>query len=82
MKKLLFCATTNAFQIEGGRHLGNRKDSIWDEFTKRRFYIPPPNKPEREINSIEVASDFYHQYEIDAKICGHLKLDGLAYCLD
>jgi 6-phospho-beta-glucosidase len=82
MKKFLFCATTNAFQIEGGRHLGNRTDSIWDEFTKRRFYIPPINKPEREINSIEVASDFYHQYKIDAKICGHLKLDALAYCLD
>ncbi|MDR0675262.1 MAG: family 1 glycosylhydrolase [Mycoplasmataceae bacterium] len=82
MKQFLFCATTNAFQMEGGRHLGNRKSSIWDDFTKRRFFIPPPNSTKREINSIEVSSDFYHQYPIDAKICGKLKLDALNYCLD
>jgi 6-phospho-beta-glucosidase len=82
MKKFLFCATTNAFQIEGGRHLGKRQDSIWDEFTKRRFHIPPPNSPEREINSVEEAADFYHQYKIDAQICNRLKLDALIYCID
>ncbi|WP_233485423.1 family 1 glycosylhydrolase [Spiroplasma sp. ChiS] len=57
-KKFIFPASICAFQIEGGRSLGGRTESIWDEFTKRNFSILPLGKAEREINSIEVAADF------------------------
>lgn len=51
-KDFVFAASTCAFQIEGGRNLGQRKDSIWDKFTKENYYIPQPNEPKREINSM------------------------------
>jgi len=78
----LFSTSVNAFQIEGGRNLGGRTDSIWDEFTKRNFYIPPVGSTEREINSIEVASDFYHKYRTDAKIMKNMGVNAFAYCMD
>ncbi|AXK50883.1 glycoside hydrolase family 1 protein [Spiroplasma alleghenense] len=84
MKKrdFIFSASTNAFQIEGGRNLGGRTDSIWDEFTKRNFVIPPVGVAGREINSIEIAADFYHKYKTDARIMNKLGLQGLVYNMD
>ncbi|AHI53580.1 aryl-phospho-beta-d-glucosidase [Spiroplasma sabaudiense Ar-1343] len=81
-RNFIFSASTNAFQIEGGRNLGGRSDSIWDEFTKRNFVIPPTGVAGREINSIDVAADFYHKYKTDARIMNKLGLQGLVYNMD
>ncbi|MGL5268848.1 MAG: glycoside hydrolase family 1 protein [Spiroplasma sp.] len=81
-KDFIFSASTCAFQIEGGRNLGQRKDSIWDKFTKENYYIPKPNEAKREINSIAIASDFFHKYPTDIKIMAKLDLDALVYNLD
>lgn len=81
-RKFIWSTSTCSYQIEGGRNLGGRTDSIWDEFTKKNFYIPPIGSTAREINSIEVAADFYHQYKIDAKIMNNAYINGFAYNLD
>lgn len=81
-KKFLWGASTNAFQIEGARNLGGRTDSIWDEFTKREFYIPPIGEAKREINSIKEAADFYHKYKTDVRIMKKLGLTAFAYNMD
>lgn len=81
-KKFIWSVSTCAFQIEGGRNLGGRTDSIWDEFTKRNFHIPAIGKAEREINSIEVAADFYHKYKTDAKILNNANINGFIYNMD
>ncbi|WP_425380144.1 glycoside hydrolase family 1 protein [Spiroplasma endosymbiont of Stenodema calcarata] len=81
-KKFIFAASTCAFQIEGGRNLGGRTDSIWDEFTKRNFFIPPLGKATREINSIALASDFYSKYKTDARIMKRMGLQGFVYNMD
>ncbi|AHI52584.1 glycoside hydrolase family 1 protein [Spiroplasma culicicola] len=80
--KFLFSASTCAFQIEGARNLGGRTDSIWDEFTKRNFTIPPVGVAKREINSIEVAADFYHKYKTDVRIMKKLGLNAFVYNMD
>ncbi|QGS51653.1 glycoside hydrolase family 1 protein [Spiroplasma tabanidicola] len=82
MKDFLFSVSTCAFQIEGARSLGGRSQSIWDEFTKRNFVIPPIGKASREINSIEVAADFYHKYKTDARIMHKLGLNAFVYNMD
>ncbi|AOG60149.1 6-phospho-beta-glucosidase [Spiroplasma helicoides] len=82
MKDFLFSASTNSFQIEGGRSIGGRSQSIWDEFTKRNFYIPPVGKPGREIGNIEIAADFYHKYKTDARIMEKLGLNAFVYNMD
>lgn len=82
INKFYFSVSTNAFQIEGGRSLHGRTDSIWDWFTKTYYQIPPVNSVAREINSIEVASDFYHKYKTDAKILKKLGVDAFIYNLD
>ncbi|WP_027062953.1 glycoside hydrolase family 1 protein [Mesoplasma seiffertii] len=81
-RDFIFSCSTNSFQIEGGRNLGGRTDSIWDEFTKRNFVIPPANVAAREINSIEIAADFFHKYKTDAKIMNNLGLNGFVYNMD
>lgn len=81
-KAFIWSVSTCAFQIEGARNLGGRTDSIWDEFTKRNYHIPPINKPEREINSIAVAADFYHKYHTDIKIMEHININGFVYNMD
>ncbi|AGM24665.1 glycoside hydrolase family 1 protein [Spiroplasma chrysopicola] len=81
-KDFIFGASTNAFQIEGARNLGGRTDSIWDEFTKRCFHIPPAGKNDREINSIAISADFYHKYQTDIRIMKRLGLNGLVYNID
>ncbi|AVN61299.1 glycoside hydrolase family 1 protein [Mesoplasma florum] len=81
-REFIFSCSTNAFQIEGGRNLGGRTDSIWDEFTKRNFKIPPVGSAEREINSIEIAADFFHKYKTDANIMKNLGLNGFIYNMD
>ncbi|QBQ07427.1 6-phospho-beta-glucosidase [Spiroplasma gladiatoris] len=82
MKEFLFSASTCALQIEGARSLGGRSQSIWDEFTKRNYCIPPVGKAIREINSIEVAADFYHKYKTDARIMNKLGLNAFVYNMD
>ncbi|WP_368486330.1 glycoside hydrolase family 1 protein [Spiroplasma sp. DGKH1] len=81
-KNFIFAASTCAFQIEGGRNLGGRTSSIWDEFTERNYYIPPVGKPGREINSIKEAADFYTKYKTDARIMKRLGLQGFVYNMD
>ncbi len=81
-KDFIFSTSTCAFQIEGGRELGGRTLSIWDSFTRDNFYIPKAGEAAREINSIEVASDFYHRYKSDAKIMKHLGVNGFVYNMD
>ncbi|NQZ65834.1 MAG: glycoside hydrolase family 1 protein [Mycoplasmatales bacterium] len=78
----IFSTSTCSFQIEGGRSLGGRNDSIWDKFTKENFYIPEPGEAAREINSIETASDFYHRYKEDSKIMKHMGVNGFTYNMD
>lgn len=64
-KPFYFGAATSSFQVEGGANLGGKTDSIWDEFTRRNYYIPQEGSTEREINYIDVSSDFYHNYKQD-----------------
>ncbi|WP_250638275.1 glycoside hydrolase family 1 protein [Spiroplasma clarkii] len=80
--KFYFSVSTNAFQIEGGRNLHGRTDSLWDWFTKTYYHIPPVNSTAREINSIVEASDFYHKYPSDVKILSKLGVDAFIYNLD
>ncbi|AKU79538.1 glycoside hydrolase family 1 protein [Spiroplasma turonicum] len=77
-----YSTSSNAFQMEGARNLHGRTDSIWDWYTKTYFKIPPNNSTEREINSIEVASDFYHKYKSDVKIMKDLGLNAFVYNMD
>lgn len=81
-RDFIFSCSTNSFQIEGGRNLGGRTDSIWDEFTKRNFVIPPVGVASREINSIEIAADFFHKYKTDANIMNNLGVNGFVYNMD
>lgn len=81
-KEFLFSLSTNAFQVEGGRSLHGRTDSIWDWFTKTNYHIPPTGSTKREINSIEISSDLYHKYKSDVKIMKNLGINSLIYCLD
>ncbi|ASP28066.1 6-phospho-beta-glucosidase [Spiroplasma corruscae] len=84
MKKhdFLFSVSTNAFQIEGARSLHGRTDSLWDWYTKTYYKVPPVGSTEREINSIEVSSDFYHKYKSDIKIMKDLGLNAFVYNMD
>lgn len=81
-KDFIFSTSTCSYQIEGGRLLGNRKHSNWDKFTIDNYYIPPVGVAAREIASVDIASDFYHKYEIDAKIMNEMKVNGFAYNMD
>lgn len=81
-KKFFFSTSSNSFQFEGGRSLGGRTDSIWDEFTKRNFYIPPVGSTNREINSIETAADFFHKYKTDIRIMKNANINAFAYNMD
>lgn len=81
-KNFIFSTSTCSYQIEGGRLLGGRKYSNWDKFTIDNYYIPPEGAPEREINSIEVAADFYHKYKDDAKIMNKIGVNGFVYNMD
>lgn len=81
-KDFLFSTSTCSFQIEGGREAGGRTLSIWDKFTRENFYIPKEGEATREINSIEVAADFYNKYKTDAKIMKHLGVNGFVYNMD
>ncbi|TCG11310.1 glycoside hydrolase family 1 protein [Mycoplasma todarodis] len=78
----IFSASTCAFQIEGGRNEGGREHSIWDKFTIENFYIPKEGEAAREINSIEVAADFYNRYKEDVKIMKHMGMNGFTYNMD
>ncbi|CAM9154939.1 glycoside hydrolase family 1 protein [Mycoplasma marinum] len=78
----IFSTSTCSFQIEGGRNKGGRKQSIWDKFTIENYYIPKEGEAAREINSIDVASNFYERYEQDAKIMKHLGVNGFTYNMD
>ncbi|AKX33962.1 6-phospho-beta-glucosidase [Spiroplasma litorale] len=81
-KEFIYSTSSNAFQIEGARNLHGRTDSIWDWFTKTYYKIPPINSTEREINSIEVSSDFYHKYKSDVQIMKDLGLNAFVYNMD
>lgn len=81
-KEFIWSTSTCSFQIEGARNIGGRTDSIWDEFTKRNFVIPPVGVAAREINSIEEAADFYHKYKTDALIMKNAGLNGFVYNVD
>ena len=81
-KDFIFSTSTCSYQIEGGRKLGGRKYSNWDQFTIDNYYIPPAGSTEREIASIDVAADFYHKYEQDAQIMKEISVNGFAYNLD
>lgn len=63
-----FGASTSSFQVEGGAHLDGKSSSIWDEYTQRNFFIPPKYSTQREINSIETSSDFYHKFKEDIQL--------------
>lgn len=81
-KNFIFSTSTCSYQIEGGRLLGGRKHSNWDKFTIDNFYIPPKDEPAREINSIDVAADFYHRYKEDAEIMFEIGVNGFVYNMD
>lgn len=82
-EKFFWGFATNAFQIEGGRSLDGRTPSIWDDFTQNKNNQKKyPGLPLREIKSIEIAADFYHQYPIDLRIMKDLKINLFAYYID
>ncbi len=81
-QNFIFSTSTCAFQIEGGRELGGRKKSIWDDFTIKNFFIPKKNEPKREINSIKIASNFYKKYLNDIEIMSKLGVNGFVYNMD
>lgn len=47
---------------------------MWDEYTKRNYFIPKEGSTEREINYIDVSSDFYHNYKEDIKLMKEMGL--------
>lgn len=81
-KDFIFSTSTCSYQIEGGRLEGGRTHSNWDKFTIDNYYIPPEGSPEREINSISVASNYYEKYQLDADIMKEMGVNGFAYNLD
>ena len=81
-KDFIFSTSTCAFQVEGGRKLDGREYSIWDRFTIDNYHIPKPGSPEREIASIEIASDFYHQYKKDVQIMHKMGVNAFVYNMD
>lgn len=70
MKKLpedfLLGGATAAYQAEGALHEGGKGPVAWDEFLEKegRFLAEP-------------ASDFYHQYPEDMKLCSMFGVDGI-----
>lgn len=71
-KKFIWGVATSAYQTEGGRHLGGKKDSIWDTFTNsRKFKNGNGNK----------AIDFYHKYEKDIKLIKDLNLGSFRFSI-
>lgn len=51
-------AATSAYQIEGGRHEGDKEDSIWDEFSDKGLLG----------DSGDVACDHYHRWPEDVRL--------------
>lgn len=74
MKNFYFGSASSAFQVEGAANLDNRTDSIWDEYTKRNYYIPEEGSIEREINHINISADFYNNYKEDIKLMKEMGL--------
>lgn len=73
-KPFYFGAASSSFQVEGGANSDNRSDSIWDEFTKRNYFIPEENTTQREINLIHQSADFFHRFKEDIAL---MKKQGL-----
>ncbi len=71
-KKFIWGVATSAYQTEGSRHAGGKKDSIWDTFTNsRKFKNGNGNK----------ATDFYHKYEKDIKLIKELNLGSFRFSI-
>lgn len=81
-KDFIFAASTNAFQVEGGRDLCGRTASTWDDFTKTNYFVTTGDPTVREIDSIDVSADLFHKYNTDARIMKKMGLQGLVYCMD
>lgn len=71
-KDFLFGAATAAYQIEGGRHEGGKKDSIWDAF------CDIPGKIDRNETG-EVACDHYHRFREDVARMKEMHLDSYRF---
>lgn len=63
----LWGSATAAYQIEGGRHLGGRKDSIWDVFCRQ------PGAVVNQDNG-DIACDHFHRYAEDVELMKALNL--------
>ncbi len=71
-KKFIWGVATSAYQTEGSRYAGGKKDSIWDTFTNsRKFKNGNGNK----------ATDFYHKYEKDIKLIKELNLGSFRFSI-
>lgn len=81
-KNFIFSTSTCSYQIEGGRLKGGRTHSNWDKFTIDKYYIPPIGAPEREINSIVNAANYYDKYNLDSQIMNEMGVNGFVYNLD
>lgn len=63
----IFGAATAAYQAEGAVNVDQRGPCSWDEYLHR----------EESTFDGDVASDFYHQYPLDLKLCQEFKVNGI-----
>ncbi|MDE6442706.1 MAG: beta-glucosidase [Clostridia bacterium] len=71
-KNFIFGAATAAYQIEGGRREGGKKDSIWDTF------CDIPGKIDRNETG-EIACDHYHKFREDIARMKEMHLDSYRF---
>lgn len=70
----LWGAATSAQQIEGGRHAGERGDSIWDAFAARPGAIEDGTTP-------DITCDHYHRWREDLDLMAGLGLNAYRFSI-
>lgn len=62
----IFGAATAAYQAEGATNVGGRGKTYWDDYLKEQNIFDPSK-----------ASDFYHKYPEDLKLCKMFGINGI-----
>ena len=62
----VFGAATAAYQCEGCTHSHGKGKVAWDDYLEKQGRFSP-----------EPASDFYHKYPVDLKLCHQFGINGI-----
>ena len=65
-KDFMFGGATAAYQAEGATKEGGKGPVAWDEFLEKQGRFSP-----------DPASDFYHKFEEDIKLCEKFSIDSI-----